>query len=98
MSKRLKIVGRPKHRSSHGFITPEKLSDAEKEKMRSDTLQHLISSGDLPSKINKFVEKSAKRLKLHSARELYCPQCNKWHRSGSKLYDEHYKLLIERQQ
>ena len=38
----------------------------------------------------------AKRLKLHSARELYCPKCKKWHRSGSKIYDDHYQYLVER--
>ena len=37
------------------------------------------------------------RLKLHSARELYCPICKRWHRSGSKMYDKHYGGLVERQ-
>jgi len=37
----------------------------------------------------------AKRLKLHSARELCCTKCKKWHRSGSKVYDEHYRYLVE---
>ncbi len=38
----------------------------------------------------------AKRLKLHSAGELYCTKCHKWHRSDSKKYDEHYAYLVER--
>ncbi len=39
---------------------------------------------------------SIKRVKLHSARELYCPLCGRWHRSGSKIYDLHYEYLVER--
>jgi len=38
----------------------------------------------------------SKRLKLHSARELYCTKCKKWHGSGSRVYDEHYRYLVER--
>jgi len=37
-----------------------------------------------------------KWVKRHSARELYCTRCKRWHRSGSKIYDEHYKYLVER--
>lgn len=39
----------------------------------------------------------AKRLKLHSARELYCRKCRRWHNSRGKIYDRHYKYLVERQ-
>ena len=37
-----------------------------------------------------------KRLKRHSARELYCTKCQKWHTSAGKIYDKHYKYLIEK--
>ncbi len=38
------------------------------------------------------------RVKLHSARELYCPICKRWHRSPSKAYINHYSYLIERKE